>query len=135
MSAQILNGKELAKKVRAEIKERAGDIEARLGVKPHLAVVLASDDPASAVYVRNKGRAADKAGIRSTQHTLPANTSREELLALVAQLNQDPDVDGILVQLPLPSHHNEEEVIRSIDPSKDVDGLHPHNAGQLSRGC
>ena len=131
---RVIDGKALAEKVRAELKT---EIDAFVGAghpAPHLAVVLASDDPASAVYVRNKGKAADKVGIRSTQHTLPPETSAEDLLNLVDQLNADPDIDGILVQLPLPKHHDEEAVIRRIDPAKDVDGLNPANAGRLSRG-
>lgn len=134
MSAQIIDGKATAKAVRAEIRTEVEALEKKIGVTPHLAVVLASDDPASAVYVRNKGKAAADAGIRSTQHTLPADTEPQALLDLVAQLNADDDIDGILVQLPLPKQHDEETVIRSIDPSKDVDGLHPVNAGKLSRG-
>ena len=132
--AKTLDGKALAQKVRGEIKTRVDSLSQKLGASPHLAVVLASDDPASAIYVRNKGRAADEVGIRHTQLTLPAATSRADLLALVKKLNDDPDVDGILVQLPLPKHHDEAEVIRTISPAKDVDGLHPVNAGLLSRG-
>ncbi|MCK6550438.1 bifunctional methylenetetrahydrofolate dehydrogenase/methenyltetrahydrofolate cyclohydrolase FolD [Myxococcota bacterium] len=131
---RIIDGKAIAQALRAEVKTSAGAFEAIAGRAPHLVVVLASDDPASAVYVRNKGRAAEEAGIRATQHTLPANTPREELLALVHALNADPSVDGILVQLPLPKHHDTAEVIAAIDPSKDVDGLHTVNAGRLSRG-
>ena len=134
MTAQIIDGKDVAKKTRQEIKACVDRMQAKHGVTPHLAVVLASDDPASAVYVRNKGKAADSTGIRSTQHTLDASTSREDLLALIHKLNDDPDIDGILVQLPLPKHHNEDEIIKTILPEKDVDGLHPVNAGYLSRG-
>ncbi|MEM1024067.1 MAG: bifunctional methylenetetrahydrofolate dehydrogenase/methenyltetrahydrofolate cyclohydrolase FolD [Myxococcota bacterium] len=132
--AAIIDGKAIAKKVRGEVKAKVDALRQTHGSTPHLAVVLASDDPASAVYVRNKGKAADEVGIRSTQHTLAADTSPQLLLERVANLNADPDVDGILVQLPLPKQHDEERVIRSIDPSKDVDGLHPENAGKLSRG-
>ena len=116
------------------MKKRVADFSARTRTTPHLAVILASNDPASAIYVRNKGRAADEVGIRSSPHTLPVDTKKEALLSLVRDLNQDDDIDGILVQLPLPDHHDEEEVIRTIDPDKDVDGLHPENAGRLSRG-
>ena len=133
-SGQLIDGKTIAKKVRAEVKEKVIALQAKLGTTPHLAVVLASDDPASAVYVRNKGKAAAEAGIRSTQHTLPADTSPQALLSLVQQLNDDEDIDGILVQLPLPKQHDEAAVINSIAPEKDVDGLHPINAGKLSRG-
>ncbi|MEL6184066.1 MAG: bifunctional methylenetetrahydrofolate dehydrogenase/methenyltetrahydrofolate cyclohydrolase FolD [Myxococcota bacterium] len=134
MTARRIDGKAIAKQVRGEVKARVGAMETELGITPHLVVVLASDDPASAVYVRNKGKAAAEVGIRSTQHTLDASTSAEELLALIRRLNDDPDVDGILVQLPLPDQHDTETVIRAIDPAKDVDGLHPENAGRLSRG-
>ncbi len=132
--SQIIDGKALAEKVRAELKTEVDALVAAGRPTPHLVVVLASEDPASAVYVRMKGKAADQVGIRSTQHTLPAATSREDLLALVDRLNADPDVDGILVQLPLPSQHDEETVIRRIAPEKDVDGLTPTNAGRLARG-
>lgn len=130
----IIDGKSIAQKVRAEVRQKVADLEKKIGTTPHLAVVLASDDPASAIYVRNKGKAAAEANIRSTQHTLEPSTSKADLLALVKQLNEDPDVDGVLVQLPLPDQHDEEEVIRSIAPEKDVDGLHPVNAGRLARG-
>ncbi|MEM7676684.1 MAG: bifunctional methylenetetrahydrofolate dehydrogenase/methenyltetrahydrofolate cyclohydrolase FolD [Myxococcota bacterium] len=130
----VIDGKDLAQKVRSEIKRDVEAITSTGRLPPHLVVVLASDDPASAVYVRGKGRAADQVGIRSTQHTLPADTSAADLLNLIDRLNADPDVDGILVQLPLPSQHDEEAVIRRIDPSKDVDGLNPANAGRLARG-
>ncbi|HJL42348.1 MAG TPA: bifunctional methylenetetrahydrofolate dehydrogenase/methenyltetrahydrofolate cyclohydrolase FolD [Myxococcales bacterium LLY-WYZ-16_1] len=132
--SSILDGKAVAARVREEVRARVEELEPGYGTTPHLAVVLASDDPASAVYVRNKGKAAEKAKIRSSQHTLPADTPPEALLALVDRLNRDDDVDGILVQLPLPSHHDESAVIRRIRPDKDVDGLHPENAGRLSRG-
>jgi len=131
---QLIDGKAIAKKVRGEIAAEVKALEAKIGTTPHLVVVLASEDPASAVYVRMKGKAAAEVGIRSTQHDLSPDTSKEDLLALVKQLNEDDDVDGILVQLPLPDQHDTEEVIRSIDPTKDVDGLHPLNAGKLSRG-
>lgn len=134
MSAKRIDGKAVAQQVRSEVKARVDSFKAQFATAPHLVVVLASDDPASAVYVRNKGRAADEVGLRSTQHTLPADTSAESLLQLVDKLNRDPDVDGILVQLPLPTQHDTERVIRSISPDKDVDGLHPSNAGKLSRG-
>lgn len=134
MGAQIIDGKAIAQRLRGEVKAKVEAMSTDHGVTPHLVVVLASEDPASAVYVRSKGKAAAEVGIRSTQHTLDVNTSPEALLALVDQLNRDPDVDGILVQLPLPKQHDTEAVIRSIDPQKDVDGLHPENAGKLSRG-
>lgn len=132
--AKLIDGKAIAQQVRAEVRGRVEAMEKAVGVTPHLAVVLASDDPASAVYVRNKGKAAAEVGIRSTQHTLDPNCPKEELRALVDALNRDPDIDGILVQLPLPKQHDTEQILRSIEPSKDVDGLHPENAGRLSRG-
>lgn len=132
--ATVIDGKAVAQKVRDEVRARVEVLEPKYGTTPHLAVVLASDDAASAVYVRNKGKAADKARIRSTQHTLAPQTPPQVLLDLVQQLNDDPDVDGILVQLPLPDQHDEQTVIRSIRPDKDVDGLHPENAGRLGRG-
>ena len=133
-TGQRIDGKAIAQKVRHEIKDEVTALSKRIGTTPHLVVVLASDDPASAIYVRNKAKACAEVGIRSTQHNLPADASPETVLDLVKQLNEDPDVDGILVQLPLPKQHDEERVIRSIDPDKDVDGLHPLNAGKLSRG-
>ena len=134
MVARRIDGKAVAQRVREETKSRVEKLEAQRGFTPHLVVVLASDDPASAVYVRNKGKAAAQVGIRSTQHTLANSTSPQTLLELIDKLNNDPDVDGILVQLPLPPQHTTEEVIRRIAPEKDVDGLHPENAGRLSRG-
>lgn len=130
----VIDGKALAEKVRAELKAEVEAFVAAGHPAPHLAVVLASDDPASAVYVRNKGKAADQVGIRSTQHTLPSETTAADMLALVDRLNDDNEVDGVLVQLPLPVQHSEEAVIRRISPGKDVDGLNPVNAGKLSRG-
>ena len=131
---QVIDGKAIAETVRNELKAKVAAFTASGRPAPHLAVVLASEDPASAVYVRMKGKAADAVGIRSTQRTLPPETSAAELMDVVQRLNEDPDVDGILVQLPLPSQHDEEAVIRAIDPAKDVDGLNPANAGRLSRG-
>lgn len=131
---EVIDGQAIAAKVRGEVKQKVESLAQERGVAPHLVVVLASDDPASGIYVRNKGKACAQVGIRSTQHTLAPDTSPSALLDLVAQLNEDPDVDGILVQLPLPSQHDTEAVIGSIRPEKDVDGLHPENAGRLSRG-
>lgn len=131
---RIIDGKALAARVRAEVKAAVEARAASGGRKPHLAVILASDDPASAVYVKNKGRAALEVGIASTQHTLSPSTSKAELLDWVRRLNEDQAVDGILVQLPLPRQHDVLEVIAAIDPDKDVDGLHPINAGRLARG-
>ena len=101
---------------------------------PGLAAVLVGDDPASEVYVRSKGKASDEAGLASFEHRLPATTSEAELLALVARLNADPAVDGILVQLPLPKQIDPQRVIDALDPAKDVDGFHPQNVGRLWSG-
>lgn len=127
--ATLMDGKALAQRVRTEV---ARDVESMgtLG----LATVLVGDDPASHLYVSGKHKAADEVGISSIDHRLPAETPQEELLALIAELNDDGDVDGILVQLPLPDHLDEALVIRSVDPAKDVDGLHPVNAGELYLG-
>lgn len=130
----IIDGQGIAAEVRGEVKARVDSWTAAGAPPPHLAVVLASNDPASALYVRNKSKAAAQAGIRSTQHMLDPDAAPAALLDRVAQLNADDDVDGILVQLPLPPQHDTELVIRSIRPDKDVDGLHPENAGRLSRG-
>jgi len=132
MVATILDGKALAKQVRAEVAEAAAEL-AKAGVTPGLAVVLVGDDPASHVYVRSKERAAAKGGVQTFDHRLPATTSQADLMALVEQLNADENVDGILVQLPLPDGLDEEPVLDAISPSKDVDGLHPDNQGRLSQ--
>ena len=130
----VIDGKGLAQALRADLKSKIDAMTARAAATPHLAVVLANEDPGSAIYVRNKGRAAAEVGIRSTQHTLPPQTSKAELLELVRSLNADPDVDGILVQLPLPEQHDVAAVIAAIDPAKDVDGFHPLTSGRLARG-
>lgn len=131
---QKLDGKAIAKKVRAEVKERAAAFEAQFGRKVGLHVVLVGDDPASQVYVRNKERAAAKAGLTGEVHRIPAESTQEEVEGLVAKLNADPAIDGILVQLPLPKHLDAQAVIDRIDPSKDVDGLTPLSAGMLLDG-
>jgi methylenetetrahydrofolate dehydrogenase (NADP+)/methenyltetrahydrofolate cyclohydrolase len=130
MPAEIIRGAEIAAALRAEVAGRAG----RLGFKPGLAVVLVGEDPASAVYVRNKDRAAQQAGIRVETVRLPASTSAGELLAHVERLNANAEVDGILVQLPLPSRIPQRAIIEAIDPDKDVDGFHPLNVGRLQDG-
>lgn len=132
--ATIIDGKALAKAVRAEVKAQAEAFAAQYGRQPGLDVVLVGEDPASQVYVRNKERAAVKAGIRGHVHRLAAETSQADLLALVHKLNADATIDGILVQLPLPSHLDEQAIVDAIDPAKDVDGLHPVNAGLLVVG-
>lgn len=134
MSAERIDGKAFAARLRERVGEYAARFEAASGRKAGLAVVLVGEDAASQVYVRNKHRACIAAGMASFEHRLTARTSREELLALIAQLNGDEAVDGILVQLPLPDHLDAQEVIASIDPDKDVDGFHVINAGRLSVG-
>ncbi len=133
MSAAILDGKALAERVRQEVARDAAAVAER-GITPGLAVVLVGDDPASQIYVRNKGRAAEKAAIRAFDHKLPAEVTQEQLLALVHELNERDDVHGILVQLPLPVHVNTNVVLDAIAPHKDVDGFHPHNLGLLAQG-
>jgi methylenetetrahydrofolate dehydrogenase (NADP+)/methenyltetrahydrofolate cyclohydrolase len=130
MAATLMDGKALAERVRAEVaKEVAG-----LGRPVGLATVLVGDDPASAVYVRNKRQACAEAGIESYHHELAGDTNEQELVSLVAELNADDRVTGILVQLPLPDQIDDDTVIRAIDPAKDVDGFHPMNAGLLMQG-
>jgi methylenetetrahydrofolate dehydrogenase (NADP+)/methenyltetrahydrofolate cyclohydrolase len=134
MGAHILDGKALAFALRAEVGARAAAFTAARGRTPGLATVLVGDDPASRVYVRNKRKAAGEAGIADVHYALPADTSEDALLALVADLNADEAVDGILVQLPLPAHIHAEAVIAAIDAAKDVDGFHVLNAGRLASG-
>ncbi len=133
MTAQLIDGKAIAAKLRGEVASAAAALRGR-GITPTLAVVLVGDDPASAVYVRSKTKAAREAGVEPRDHKLPATTSQAELLALVHQLNEDSTVDGILVQLPLPKQIDTDAVIRAIDPAKDVDGLHPMSLGYLAQG-
>lgn len=130
----LLDGKAIAKKVRAEVAERAVAFLARHGRRPGLHVVLVGDDPASQVYVRSKERAAGKCGLEGKVHRLPAGTSQADLEALVGELNADPRIDGILVQLPLPRHLDAQAVVDRIDAAKDVDGLTPQSAGLLMDG-
>ena len=134
MTAQLIDGKPIAQQVRSEVAQRAAAFAARAGRQPGLEVVLVGDDPASHVYVRNKERASGKVGIRGVAHRLPADTSQAKLLELVDRLNADTTVDGILVQLPLPSQIDPEAVTARIDPAKDVDGLTPISAGLLLLG-
>ncbi len=133
VTGQIIDGKAIAARLRAEVADSARELRGR-GVAPTLAVVLVGDDPASAVYVRGKTKAAREALVDVRDHALPASATQAELAALVDQLNGDPGVDGILVQLPLPAHLDADPVIRAIDPAKDVDGLHPLNLGLLAGG-
>ena len=132
--AALIDGKGFAAALRARIGTLAADFMQATGRRPGLAVVLIGDDPASQVYVGAKGRACEEAGIASFEHRLPAETSEAELLALVERLNRDPEVDGILVQMPLPGGLDEQAVIAAISPDKDVDGFHVINAGRLSVG-
>ncbi|MCC9606011.1 bifunctional methylenetetrahydrofolate dehydrogenase/methenyltetrahydrofolate cyclohydrolase FolD [Blastopirellula sp. JC732] len=134
MAAAILDGKAIAQQIELEIKERVAAFQAKTGRQPGLAAVLVGEDPASQVYVRNKERACGRMGIASFMHRLPADTTAEGLLALVAQLNADPAVSGILVQLPLPNGIDQTLILDAIDPSKDVDCFHPHNVGLVSQG-
>jgi len=129
----LLDGKSVAAKERRKAAERARDFASRHGRAPGLAVVKVGDDPASAVYVRNKRKACEDAGILSFAHDLPAGTSETELLALIDQLNRDERVDGILVQLPLPKGIDANRIMDAIDPAKDVDGFHPANTGLLTQ--
>ncbi len=132
--AMILDGKALAAELREDIQRRVSILRQAGKRPPGLAVVLLGDDPASQVYVGSKVRQTEAVGMRSFEHRLPATTSQAELLALVERLNADPDVDGILVQLPLPRGIDSARIIEAIDPDKDVDGFHPVNAGRLSTG-
>ncbi|MBM0169459.1 bifunctional methylenetetrahydrofolate dehydrogenase/methenyltetrahydrofolate cyclohydrolase FolD [Altererythrobacter sp. C41] len=134
MAAEIIDGKAFAATLREKVGALAAVFEAQAGRKAGLAVVLVGEDPASQVYVGSKGKATLAANMASFEHRLPAETSAAELLALVDRLNRDPAVDGILVQLPLPGHLDEQAVIAAIDPSKDVDGFHVINAGRLAVG-
>ncbi len=133
MSAQVINGKELVQSVREHFRLEVEEL-AKHQVQPGLAVVLVGNDPASAVYVRNKAKACETAGIYSEVHRLPEDTGEEELLALVERLNGDKKINGILVQLPLPRHINEDKIIDTIHPDKDVDCFHPINVGNLMIG-
>lgn len=132
--AKIISGQQLSEVMRAEIAEEAAAFRGETGTVPCLAVVLVGTDAASEVYVRMKGKAAEAAGFASRQHTLPESTPEDELLGLIAGLNADPDVHGILVQLPLPKHIESARVLNAISPAKDVDGFHPVNVGRLSIG-
>jgi methylenetetrahydrofolate dehydrogenase (NADP+)/methenyltetrahydrofolate cyclohydrolase len=134
MTATIIDGKAHALALRTRTAAAVADLRAAVGRAPGLAVVLVGEDPASAVYVRSKGRATREAGMESVEHRLPADTDTATLLALVAALNADAAIDGILVQLPLPAHLDTQAVLLAIDPDKDVDGFHPVNAGRLATG-
>jgi methylenetetrahydrofolate dehydrogenase (NADP+)/methenyltetrahydrofolate cyclohydrolase len=133
LPAELIDGRAIAKKIRADVAERVKKLAAH-GVKPGLAVVLVGDDPASAVYVGAKGKATEEAGMYSQTIRLPADTAQSELLARVDALNADPRIHGILVQMPLPKQIDPDTVIRRIQPTKDVDGFHPINVGKMLVG-
>jgi len=132
--ATVMDGKELAQKVRAELKSKVDKYKAETGRVPGLAVVLVGEDPASQVYVRMKNKACEEAGYKSIVNRMPEVTTTEELLAVVNEYNNDDTINGILVQLPLPGQINENEVLYAIDPKKDVDGFHPFNVGLMNIG-
>ncbi len=134
MGAEILDGKATAKAIRDELAIEVAEFIQNNGRVPKLAAVLVGEDPASQVYVRNKERACGKAGIESVLHRMPSETSQEELLELIAKLNKDNSISGILVQLPLPDQIDEQKVLDAISPWKDVDAFHPENVGRLSQG-
>lgn len=134
MPATIIDGKATAASIRKVAAERAADYAARYGRAPGLAVVIVGDNPASRVYVNSKKKACAECGIYSEEHALPEQTTEEQLLDLVSNLNKDGNIDGILVQLPLPGHISEDKVIEAINPDKDVDGFHPRNVGNLVIG-
>ncbi len=134
MSAKILDGKKMALDIRAEIAEQVAEFVARTGVTPKLAAILVGDDPASQVYVRNKQRACAKTGIESEILRMPDDTRAEQLLSEVQRLNADPQIHGILCQLPLPGHVQEQSILDAIAPLKDVDAFHPENVGLMIQG-
>ena len=134
MAAQIIDGKGLALSLREGIAQEVTRLQTDTGVQPGLAAVLVGDDPASAVYVRNKKIACEKAGIYPQEHRLPDSTTQDALLDLIQQLNVDPKIHGILVQLPLPSHIESKAILQAVSPEKDADGFHPVNVGRLVEG-
>jgi methylenetetrahydrofolate dehydrogenase (NADP+)/methenyltetrahydrofolate cyclohydrolase len=134
MTAEIISGTKVAKTIRAELSEEVADLKEKHGLVPGLATVLVGENPASVSYVTAKNKASGELGMKSFQHTLPAETSEEDLLKLVGELNRNDAVHGILVQLPLPKHVDESKVLYAVDPDKDVDGFHPVNVGRLVIG-
>jgi methylenetetrahydrofolate dehydrogenase (NADP+)/methenyltetrahydrofolate cyclohydrolase len=134
MTAQIINGTEISRQIREELKREIAELKAKHNLMPGLATVLVGEDRASQVYVGQKEKTSIELGIYSERHDIPATTTQQELLALVAKLNKSPKIHGILVQVPLPKHLNETEVLYAIDPKKDVDGFHPMNLGKLLIG-
>lgn len=135
MPAQLISGRDIAASIRADLAERVTQLKSEHGSAPGLATVLVGDDPASQSYVRMKNKAAKAAGIHSEQITLPIDTPEDELLGVVQGLNANPEIHGILVQLPLPRQIDEQKILLAIDPAKDVDGFHPVNVGKLSTGA
>ncbi len=131
--AKLISGKEVSAKVRAEVKEECEALKAK-GIRPGLAVIIVGDDPASRVYVNNKKKACAEVGFVSEEYALPEQTSQEELIALIGELNSKPEINGILCQLPLPKHLDEKAVINAISPMKDVDAFHPSNVGRIMIG-
>ena len=131
--AKLIDGKAVSSAVRERVKTQAAELTAK-GIQPGLAVIIVGDDPASRVYVNNKKKACAETGIYSEEHALPADTTQDELLALVKSLNGRSDINGILCQLPLPKHLDEKAVIEAIDPKKDVDAFHPSNVGRIMIG-
>jgi methylenetetrahydrofolate dehydrogenase (NADP+) / methenyltetrahydrofolate cyclohydrolase len=132
MPATIIDGKKISQDVRREVRERTDELAARGRRRPGLAVILVGDDHASEIYVRNKRAACEDCGIVSVSHDLPASTTQAELAELIERLNADNTIDGILVQVPLPAHIDQETIIETIHPDKDVDGFHPYNIGRLA---
>jgi len=131
--AQLLKGKEVSARIKSQLKEEADKLKER-GINPGLAVIIVGDDPASRVYVNNKKKACEEIGIKSFEYALPAETSEDELLKLIDKLNVSDEVSGILVQLPVPKHIDEQKIINSINPQKDVDAFHPVNVGKIMTG-
>ena len=131
--AQLIDGKKISQEIKDELRETVAELKAQ-GKEGALAVIQVGSDPASSVYVRNKKRACEYIGIRSESYELPEQTSEDELLALIDRLNRDPKINGILCQLPVPAHMDEDKIIRAIDPAKDVDGFHAQNVGALVIG-
>ncbi len=134
MTAEIISGSEIAKQIREELKQEIAELKEKHNLVPGLATVLVGDDPASQVYVSSKAKTCQALGIYSERHDLSADTNEQTLLALIDRLNKDPKINGILVQLPLPKHINESNVLMAVAPDKDVDGFHPVNVGKLMIG-
>ena len=132
--AMIIDGKTIAAGIREEVRVEVDRLKREKGITPALAVILVGDNPASRIYVKNKGKASSEAGIRSIEHILPQDAKEKEILSLISRLNNDPSVHGILVQLPLPAHLDEHSIVEAVSPQKDVDGFHPYNIGRLVTG-